>query len=160
MGENTKTKETAPFLHLISDTWVDPSQQEAARISMAYHRAQLEAFGVDPTMAANPYAKWLKDVNAEMAKLEGYPIRTQLTFEMAVDSAAVAAQRDEKPAGGNPLAGGLGGLLGRGGAKKEPPAPSGSGRPVVFSSTVEVLAISLAPPPAAEFEIPAGYTKK
>jgi hypothetical protein len=153
MGEDTKTKKTAPYMYLIGDIWIDPSQAEAARISAGFARAQLTALGIDPTMATNPYAKWLKDVESEMTKIEGYPIMTTLTFEVAVDSAAAAENREAKP---NPL-GGLGGLMGR---KKEEPAKTGSGRPVVFTATTEVLSISKTVPAASEFEIPTGYTKK
>ncbi len=153
MGEDTKTKKTAPYLYLIGDLWVDPSQAEAARTSTAFAKAQLQALGIDPTMAANPYAKWLKDVNAEMSKIEGYPILTTLSFEVAVDSTAAAENKEARP---NPL-GGLGGLMGK---KKEEPAKTGSGRPVVFTATTEVLSISKTAPAASEFEIPADYTKK
>lgn len=157
MAENTKTKQTSPFMHLTADMWVDPGQRDAARVSMAFFMAQQQALGIDPTMATNPYAKWMKDVNAEMAKLEGYPIRTTMTFEAEVDSASAAANKDDKAAGsGNPMRG-LGSLLGK---KKEEPAASGSGRPVVFTVTTEVLSISTTPPAAAEFEIPTGYVKK
>lgn len=156
MGENTKTKQTSPFMHVIADLWVDPSQREAAHVSMAFAVAQQQALGLEPTMATNPYAKWLKDVNVEMAKLEGYPIRSTMTFEAEVDSATAAANKENKPSGGNPM-GALGGLLGK---KKEAPPAGGSGRPVLFTSTTEVLSISTTPPAASEFEIPAGYVKK
>jgi hypothetical protein len=157
MAENTKTKQTGPFMHLTADLWVDPSQRDAARVSMAFFMAQQQALGVDPTMATNPYAKWMKDVNAEMAKLEGYPIRTTMTFEAEVDSASAAANKEDKASGGgNPMRG-LGGLLGK---KKDEPAANSSGRPVLFTVTTEVLSISTTPPAASEFEIPAGYVKK
>ena len=157
MAENTKTKQTSPYMHLIADLWVDPSQKEAAKVLAAYAQARAKALGMDPTMASNPYAKWLTNVQGEMAKIEGYPIRSVMTFEAEADSAAMASNQQNKPS--NPL-GGLGGLLGK---KKDPPpaaAGSGSGRPVLFTSTSEVLAISTTPPAASEFEIPAGYKKK
>jgi hypothetical protein len=153
MGEDKKTKKTAPYMYLIGDFWVDPSQAEAARVSSAFAKAQVQALGVTPAMASNPYAKWLKDVESEMSKIEGYPILSTLTFEIAADSTAAAENKEARP---NPL-GGLGGLMGR---KKEEPAKTGSGRPVVFTATTEVLSISKTAPAASEFEIPAGYTKK
>lgn len=160
MGENTRTKQTAPHMYLVTDTWVDRSQREAARISAAYQEARTRALGMDPAMAANPYSKWLREVDAEMVKVEGYPILTRISFELPVDSTAAAPPAEEKPSPeANPLSRGLGGLLGRK-AKPEEPAPKGSGRPVLFTSTVEVLSISTTPPPSGDFEIPAGYTKK
>ncbi len=158
VAENTKTGEKTPYLRIVSDSWVDPGQKEAAEIQAGYARAQVEALGLDPVAAGNPFARWLTDLKQEMAKVEGFPILSQVRFELAVDSTAAAAEPAEKPAPRGGL-GGLGGLLGRGKSeekKEEKPA----GAPVVFSATVEVLSISRTPPGAAEFEIPAGYAKK
>lgn len=157
MGENTKTGKAAPYMHLITDSWIDPSQREAEQIRREYAAAQRRALGADPMMAANPYAKWLSNVDGEMAKVPGYPIRTTLSFESEVDSATAAENRQPKPSV-SPLGGAIGGLFGR--KKADTAAASGSGRPVLFTSTVEVLSISLTRPAASEFEIPAGYTKK
>ena len=159
MGEDQKTKKTAPYMHLITDMWIDPSQRDAGRVSMAYAMAQQQALGVDPAMAANPYAKWMKDINAEMAKLEGYPIRSVMTFEAEVDSASAANKDNNAGARGNPMAA-LGGMFGKKKSEEPAAAGSGSGRPVLFTATIEVQSITSTPPAGSEFEVPVGYVKK
>lgn len=155
-AEDTKTKEKEVTFHITADMWVDPSQAEAARVSQAFYDARMKALGIDPVMANNPYAKWLGNVNTEMAKIQGYPIRTTITLEGVVDTAAAKAKNDDPPP--TSIGGALGGMFGK---KKSAPAPaSPNGGPVLFTSMTEVLSISNKAPDASEFEIPAGYVKK
>ncbi len=156
-AENTKTREKGVTFHITADMWFDPSQGEAARISQAFYVARVKALGIDPVMATNPYAKWLENVNLEMAKISGYPIRTTITFEGVVDTATAKAKKDDA-APPTSIGGALGGMFAK---KKSEPAPSSpNGGPVVFTLMTEVLAISTNAPAASEFEIPAGYVKK
>ncbi|MES1259996.1 MAG: hypothetical protein ABUL71_05320, partial [Gemmatimonadota bacterium] len=158
-AENTKTGEKTVSNHLTADIWFDPSLGEAARATAAFRAAQQKALGVEPTMAANPYAKWLSNVDVEMAKISGYPIRATMTFE------GVAPPADAKPAAKSDDAppttvGGaiVGGLFGK--KKSEPPPVGPYGGPILFTAMTEVLKISTTAPAATEFEIPAGYVKK
>ncbi len=156
-AENTKTKEKGVTFHITADMWFDPSQGEAGRVSHAFYAARVKALGIDPSMAGNPYAKWLDNVNVEMAKMSGYPIRTTITFEGVADTTAAKPKNDEAPPPTS-IGGALGGMFGK---KKSAPAPaSPHGGPVLFTSTTEVLSISTKAPAASEFEIPAGYVKK
>jgi hypothetical protein len=155
-AENTKTKEKGVTFHITADMWFDPSQAEAGRVSQAFYMARVKALGIDPSMAGNPYAKWLDNVNVEMAKMTGYPIRTTITFEGVADTTTAKPKGDDAPP--TSIGGALGGMFGK---KKSAPAPaSPNGGPVMFTSTTEVLSISTRAPAASEFEIPAGYVKK
>lgn len=158
-AENTKTGEKTVSNHLTADIWYDPSLAEASRMIAAYRAAQQKALGVEPTMAANPYAKWLTNVDVELMKISGYPIRSTMTFETvaAPADAKPAAKADEAP----PTSVGgaiVGGLFGK--KKSEPPPVGPYGGPILFTAMTEVLKISTTVPGASEFEIPAGYVKK
>ena len=155
-AENTKTKEKGVAFHITADMWFDPSQAEAGRVSQAFFAARVKALGIDPSAAGNPYAKWLDNVNIEMARMSGYPIRTTITIEGVADTAATKQQTGDAPP--TSIGGALGGMFGK---KKSAPAPaSPHGGPVLFTSMTEVLTISMRAPAATEFEIPAGYVRK
>ena len=159
-AENTKTKEKSVAFHITADMWFDPSQVEAARVSQAFAMAQVKALGIDPTMAANPYAKWLTNVSAEMGRIGGYPIRTTITFEGPTPPAGAEAKPEAKQADNPPtsIGGALGSMFGK--KKSEPAKASPNGGMIVFTSSTEVLSLSTKAPAASEFEIPAGYVKK
>ncbi len=158
-AENTKTKEKSVAFHITADMWFDPSQVEAARVSQAFAMAQVKALGIDPTMATNPYAKWLTNVSAEMGRIGGYPIRNTITFE-GPPKPAGADKPDEQQADKPPtsIGGALSGMFGK--KKSEPAKASPNGGMVLFTSSIEVLSISSKAPAASEFEVPAGYTRK
>jgi len=158
-AENTKTGEKTVSNHLTADIWFDPSLAEAAKATAAFRAAQQKALGVEPTMAANPYGKWLTNVDVEMARISGYPIRSTMTFEAATapaDAKPAAKTEDAPPT----TVGGaiVGGLFGK--KKSEPPPVGPYGGSILFTAMTEVLKISTTPPAASEFEIPAGYVKK
>ena len=161
MAENTQTKEKAPVFYLTADMWIDPSQKQAHRNTMAFHSAYVSQLGMDPrNMPNNPYGKWVGDLYKQMAGIEGYPILTNIVMEAAGESQGnTAQQNDETPASAaNQVGAALGGLMRRATKpKQEQPAnPAATpGRPVLFSSTTEVQSISTSAPAATEFEVPA-----
>lgn len=162
MGEDKKTGEKAPLFVLTADLWLDASQHQAVRANEAFYQAYIQHLGIDPRTVLNPYGRWVSDLQAESAKLQGYPILSTYTLEAAEDPKSAGAQGQSAPsASGAPASAGdavgkaLGGLMRRAQNKKDD-APT-SARPVLFRTTTEVKSISTTAPAAAEFEVPAGY---
>jgi len=164
MAEDRKTGEKSPLFVLTGDFWLDPSQHQAMRANQAFAEAYVKQLGLDPKMAANPYARWIGELQKESGKLEGYPILTTITMESAesAQSGGGAQGQNAQAASGTPTSPGdavgkaLGGLMRRAKDSKKEDSPS-SGRPVLFRSTTEVKSISTAAPAASEFEVPEGY---
>jgi hypothetical protein len=108
-------------------------------------------------LRVNVLSKGLSRVQKEMSKIKGYPIRTEVTWNLepagdaSVKESPGASTSTQDTAGRSCLFGGLAGLTGQQG-------PSG-GAPL-FSSEFEVKSIEVKPVPAKTFEIPTGYTKK
>ena len=117
----------------------------------------MEVFASMSGMSRAELSKGLSRVQKEMSKIKGYPIRTEVTWnlEPAGDASLKenpgASTSTQDTAGRSCLFGGLAGLTGQQG-------PSG-GAPL-FSSEFEVKSIEVKPVPAKTFEIPTGYTKK
>lgn len=163
MAENTRTKEKSPVFYMTADMWIDPSQKQAHRNTMAFHNAYVTQLGLDPrTMANNPYGKWIGNLYKEMAGIDGYPIMTHIVMEAAGEAqqqGGNAQQGETTPASAaNQVGAALGGLMRRASKPKQEPAAnpaSTPGRTVLFSATTEVQKISTAAPPATEFEVPA-----
>jgi hypothetical protein len=105
-------------------------------------------YGLD----AKETAGKLEEVGKEMAKVEGYPIVTEVKWQVKNDSAA-AKKPEPEP---EPAPTTLGGLIANRLAPK-PTAPQDQG--VLFSSYQEVKSVSLDAVPGTEFEIPDGYKK-
>jgi hypothetical protein len=108
-------------------------------------------YGLD----AKETAGKLEEVGKEMAKVEGYPIVTEVKWQVKNDS--TARKPEPKEASEEPPTS-LGGLLGKQIAKSlTPDKPKDEG--VMFSSYLEVKSISLDAVPETEFEVPDGYKK-
>lgn len=186
--EEIATKEVTVFT-MASDHWLTPwtkALRKAAAEEAAFNRAYLKKLGIDltekdkarlglsavmmMTRAAGPEVqKSLGDMNAKLAKLEGFAVRTESRWLSAPAKGAPKkkAVQEEAPEDDEPLdlAGGVGGLLG-GFAKKaakkkaakmaEERTTAQEGKPA-FSSTTEVLSVSVEPVDASEFEVPAGF---
>jgi len=105
-------------------------------------------YGLD----AKETAGKLEEVGKEMAKVEGYPIVTEVKWQVKNDSAA-AKKPEPEP---EPAPTTLGGLIANRLAPK-PTAPQDQG--VLFSSYQEVKSVSLDAVPGTDFEIPTGYKK-
>ncbi len=111
-------------------------------------------YGVSSQDAARSFEKAAR----ELAKVEGYPIVTEVTWRVKADSAArtKAHEDEEEPA----PSGGLGGMLAGKIAKaivKEPPKDKSD---VLFSSYHEVKSVVVTDVSVTEFEVPDGYKKK
>ena len=117
----------------------------------------MEVFAAMSGMSEAELSKGLSRVQKEMSKIKGYPIRTEVTWNLepagdaSVKESPGASTSTQDTAGRSCLFGGLAGLTGQQG-------PSG-GAPL-FSSEFEVKSIEVKPVPAKTFEIPTGYTKK
>lgn len=186
--EELATKEVSVFT-MASDHWLTPwtkALRKAAAEEAAFNRAYLKKLGIALTdkdkaklglsavmmltRAAGPEVqRSLGDMNAKLAKLEGFAVRTESRWLSAPAKGAPKkkAVEEEAPEDDEPLdlGGGVGGLLG-GFAKKaakkkaakmaEERATAQEGKPA-FSSTTEVLSVSVELVDAAEFEVPAGF---
>lgn len=178
--EDTVTKKTVEQV-MTTDLWTTPdtdSLNQARIIEAEFNRRYAEKSGVEApagdqgalgigmlTMTygidAVEAGARLARVAAEMEKVKGYPIVTEVKWQIKPDSVPPdPVGDDEKPARELPTSvGGLGRMLGSGAAKailkpSAPPAPD-----ILFSSYTEVRAIDLAGLPEAGFEIPAGYSR-
>jgi hypothetical protein len=98
----------------------------------------------------------LEEVGKEMAKVEGYPIVTEVKWQVKNDSAAKKPKPEPEP---EPVPTSLSGLIAnkiaRDVAADNKPKEEG----VFFSSYHEVKSVSLDALPEPNFEIPAGYKK-
>jgi len=109
-------------------------------------------YGLD----AKETAGKLEQVGKEMAKVEGYPIVTEVKWQVKNDSAARKPEPKEEPEEPPTSLGGfIGNKIARQIAKDEKPKEEG----VMFSSYHEVKSISLDAVPETEFEIPTGYKR-
>jgi len=117
----------------------------------------MEVFAAMSGMSEAELSKGLSRVKKEMSKIKGYPIRTEVTWNLEPAGDASVKEGSNTPtstqetAGRSCLFGGLAGLTGQ----QEP----GGGAPL-FSSEFEVKSIEVKPVPAKTFEIPAGYIQK
>jgi hypothetical protein len=106
-------------------------------------------YGLDPKETAGK----MEEIGQEMAKVEGYPIVTEVKWQVKNDSTAKRPEpkeeTEEPPTG-------LGGLIAN---KLAPKPPASPGQGVVFSSYHEVKSVSLDAIPETAFEIPEGYKK-
>ncbi|MBN2464854.1 hypothetical protein JXD38_04435 [candidate division WOR-3 bacterium] len=108
-------------------------------------------YGLDPKETAGK----MDEVAKEMAKVEGYPIVTEVKWQLKDDS---TAKKPEPEPESEPAPRSLRGLIGKEIAKNIVPAkPKDEG--VVFSSYQEVKSVSLDAIPETAFEIPDGYKK-
>ena len=117
----------------------------------------MEVFASMSGMSRAELIKGLSRVQKEMSKIKGYPIRTEVNWNLepagdaSLKEGPGASTSTQDTAGRSCLFGGLAGLTGQQG-------PSG-GAPL-FSSEFEVKSIEVKPVPAKTFEIPTGYPKK
>jgi hypothetical protein len=127
---------------------VEMSPQETDRLGAGMLTSM---YGLDPKETAGK----LEEVGKEMAKVEGYPIVTEVKWQVKNDSAAKKPEPkeelEEPPTS-------LGGLIGNKIAKSIAPSkPKEEG--VMFSSYHEVKSVSLDALPETTFEVPDGYKK-
>jgi hypothetical protein len=128
--------------------------EKAEMMGMAY----LMTLGVN----RQEFAAKLQSFSAEMAKIQGYPIITDVKWAVADSSKsapqAVAPEREpEKDRFGLPD---LSGIISNKISDKVVSKTSAAEAGTVFSTYIEVKAISTGAASDARFEVPAGYKKK
>jgi len=114
----------------------------------------------------NSYGDQWKQLEKEMKKIEGYPIRTTLLLTMTTHAMAAApAAKEEKTESEAPptdVSSALGGLLGKKAkSMMAPKKPAGQeNKKEIFQSTHELKTIAAGEIAADQFEAPAGYKLK
>jgi hypothetical protein len=167
MGESARTGERGPVYYLTAELWLDPNQQQVARITRDFAQAYTSQLGLDVRTTGNPYGRWIAELYQDIGRLEGYPIVSHIAFESASETPLWNARSErQQPSTADAPAGLLGATLGAVSRRPErqprerpiPHNPAATpGRPLLFSISTEVLTISIAAADAAEFEVPTGY---
>lgn len=136
------------------------SPEEARRFGIG---AMVGATGLSETEQERALARFA----AEMAKIQGYPIVTEVDWNMEGSGGGEARERPAPGGGGaqpglGELMGQLGKLLGGGGQKPaaESQRPEGEGPAPLFNMHMEVKSLKVTPPQPAQYEIPVGFTRK
>ena len=132
------------------------AEMDAAQMQEMGSAMLASMYGVDSREAATGLAK----VSAEMQKVEGYPIVTEVTWQLKPDSASAAAAKPEPKEEEEERPTSIVNALSQKVAKaivKEPKEPAK--KDVLFSSHMEVKSVATAEIPAANFEIPEGFKK-
>jgi hypothetical protein len=136
---------------------MDLSPEEAKKLGMTAMAGLMKG-------SSEEMQKGMIRVKNEMAKIQGYPIRTVINWNLEGDKGAPGAQ-EERPAKadrGEGIGGLLGGLMGKLTAKKGEDKGAGQdgGNAPFFSTTVEIKSLAVDSIPGEQFEIPSGYVKK
>jgi hypothetical protein len=184
--EDLETKEKSRST-MLTDLWTTPETPQIRKVregEMVFNKALAKKMGMElsPDEAKkmgltvlggmmkapeDEMQKGLVKVKDEMSKIQGYPIRTTINWNLeggkgpgkSQDETAQGAKSSERSEGIGGLLGGLMGKLVQKKADDKGPAPDGKGAPF-FSTTFEVKTMNIEPVPAETFEVPAGYVKK
>jgi hypothetical protein len=177
---NNETKETCTVVYDIS-LWNTPATGKFKEYG-AFMKRQAEAMGFDAAQmramsgaAAAMFAGGAEGLQAafeELAKVEGYPVRTRMEI-FGEGGCGMQAGGSAGPGGDEAEGkGGMAGMkkfFGRFKKKKdkdkeeETAAPAGqpaAGRTKLFGMTNEVVSVTTGTIPASTFEPPAGFTKQ
>jgi len=138
---------------------MDLSPDEAKKMGMAVLGGLMKA-------SQEEMQQGLIRVKDEMSKIQGYPIRTTINWNMEGEKGTGTSQEERPPSRSSDRSEGMGGflsgLLGKMVPKKTEDKGSGQegkGAPF-FSTTIEVKSMAVEPLPAETFEVPTGYVKK
>jgi hypothetical protein len=185
--ENLQTHEKSET-RMVSTLWVTPETaaiQQARKEQSAFAQAYMKKLGMEinpgqvsefgTAMAAaltgagnDELAKVLKRVPAEMKKIQGYPVVTQIDWYMKdPDAAKQETSTAPEESAEIDTANGLGGALGSFAAnmtkksvnKKIKEREQANADKPMISITSEVQSVSTHAVPAAQFAVPAGYKK-
>jgi hypothetical protein len=124
------------------------SAEKAQTMGMAY----LATVG----MTEAEMAERMKGFGAELAKIQGYPIVTEVKWQVQGDTSKSEEPEAPKSSSGMPS---LGGMLGKALADKVMPKTSAADAGVVFSTYIEVKAVKVGETSDADYEVPKGYKK-
>ena len=163
MREKGKTLEDSGGVVMTADTWLGPdipALKELIDFDQRYYTKLYgtEVMGLAADQAAMIMAMYpmLKDASDRMkkegTKLQGTPLMTTLMFEGVKSKAALESETNQQKESGG---GGIGGMLARKMAKKEPP----KARVTVFTATNEYQEVATSVG-AADLDIPAGFKEK
>jgi len=131
--EKGKTLDQAGGMLITFDTWLAPripAMREIQDFDMRYwKKLALDTAMPSAEQMAQAFAMYpgLKEGMAKLEKekvnMDGTSIETTTTFQMVQTKEQAAQKKQEEPQGASP-AGGIGGMLGRFGKKKEEPKPA------------------------------------
>lgn len=127
---------------------VELSPDETQRMGMGMFTSM---YGLDPKEAAQKF----DEADKELAKIEGYPVVTDIKWQVKGDSTAKKPEPEPAPQPSSGLSGMLAGKL----AQSITPKQSSAAPDVVFSSYQELKSATVGGVPGGDFEIPAGYKK-
>jgi hypothetical protein len=182
---NQKTGETGKSL-MTNRLWTTSETAEIRAVQaeeQAYSQAYLKKLGLEMSpveaqrflaglagLTEEEQQRALAKLGAEMGKVQGYPIVSQLEWTAEGIAGAPPAREGAPPAGGaggQPALGELFGKLLGGGARKSgggaqttaPPAGPERRGPL-FGFYTEVKSLRTVPAEPARFEVPAGFTRR
>lgn len=134
------------------------NQAYLAKLNLSLPPEQTQLMGIEYLMtlgiSQDKISEEVKKAAAELAKIQGYPIVTEVRWEVPV-SAEEKKPADSKSRGLPELS--VGGLISKALEDKLTPKPQEQG--VVFESYLEVKSIAIGPIPEKVFEVPEGYKK-
>jgi len=177
---NTQTQQKCNMVYT-ADDWFAP-MTAALKDIRAFELRQAAAMGIDPADAQkvaqaakgllSQNTQGLEAVGKELARIDGYPVRTRLTIEKGGDCGTM-----DSPGGGGEgqspgaaMKGAFKGLFGKkksdssddstAASKKGSSDSADSGLKKVFGTSTEVTSVTSTAAPADAFEPPAGFKKK
>ncbi|MBI3449812.1 MAG: hypothetical protein HY049_12955 [Acidobacteria bacterium] len=176
---NTQDEKKTCHVVYTADYWQTPltAPMKEAR---DYMIRQAAAMGIDPESAKqmaqaakglmSQFAEGLEGVGKELAKAQGYPVRSRLQIEKGGDCGLMdSGEGGEQGNPGAAMKQAFKGLFGKKKSDDSSDKPSGAakgsegaadGMKKVFGTTTEVTSITTSPAPADAFEPPAGFKKK
>jgi hypothetical protein len=177
MHEKGKTLDEAGGLLITMDSWLAPSipaMKEITDFDVRYAKKLAPEFAMPSAeQMAQVFAMYpgLKDgmakLQTEKVNMQGTPIETIMTMQSVQTKEQAAQKKQDDQQAGTP-SGGLGGMLGRFGKKKEEPKPADAPakasadtdtRVTIMTTTNSVLSVSTAVS-ADETAVPAAFKLK
>jgi hypothetical protein len=153
-----RQEETAFEKALAKKLGMELSQEEAKKMGLA-------AMGAFMKTSAEEMRKGMIRVKNEISKIQGYPIRTTISWNLEGEKGPGRPQEDkaskppERSEGVGSLLGGFMSRLVQKKSEDKGPGDEGQGSPF-FSTTIEVKSMDAGTLPAETFEIPEGFVKK
>jgi hypothetical protein len=176
---NTQTKQTCNMVYT-ADDWFAP-MTAALKDVRAFALKQAAAMGIDPADAQkfaqaakgllSQNTEGLEAVGKELARIDGYPVRTRLTIEKGGDCGTMDSSGGggESQSPGAAMKGAFKGLFGKKKSDSSPDSSSDSkkgsgdsagGLKKIFGTSSEVTSVTNSGAPANAFEPPDGFKKK
>lgn len=172
--EKTKTKEQSTSIMTLTEWTTTPTDaiKQAQADEDAFNKALAARLGLVITteqgqllgtqylttlgMSDKEMQDKLKTVGSELSKIQGYPIVTEVKWNVPGDTAVKNKPESEPPQSPGPTS--LSGLMNKALQAKLTPKPTEPS--LVFSSYLEVKSIKVGAVADNDFEVPAGYKRK